>query len=167
MRRKPDPLRSFTHMPPQRVKPPKLAPGATLGVVAPASPVYNRGDIARATAALERLGFKLKLGPHVRDRHGYLAGSDADRADDFMRVWCDPEVDGVLCLRGGYGCARIVDRLDYDAIASRPKAFIGYSDITALHLAIGQRANLVTFYGPMISTFAQPAESLSTYTVQA
>jgi muramoyltetrapeptide carboxypeptidase len=124
--------------------------------VAPASPLYNRGDIARATLALEQLGFKLKFGDHIRDQRGYLAGADDARADDFMRIWCDPEVDGIICLRGGYGSPRIVDRLDYQAIAERPKVFAGYSDITALHLAIGRRANLVTFYGPMILTFAQP-----------
>jgi muramoyltetrapeptide carboxypeptidase len=136
-----------------------------LGVVAPASPAYNRGDIARAAARLEALGLglSLKLGEHVRDRHGYLAGTDQDRADDFMRVWCDPDVDGVMCLRGGYGCARIVDRLDYAELASKPKPFIGFSDITALHLALGRRAGLVTFYGPMLVTLANPG--LSAYTL--
>jgi muramoyltetrapeptide carboxypeptidase len=130
-----------------------------LGVVAPASPLYNRGDIARAAAVLKTLGLSLKLGEHVRDRHGYLAGTDQARADDFMRVWCDPEVEAVLCLRGGYGCARMVDRLDYAELASRPKPFIGFSDITALHLALGRRAGLVTFYGPMIISLARPRVS--------
>jgi muramoyltetrapeptide carboxypeptidase len=134
-------------------------------VVAPASPLYNRGDIARAAAVLGRLGFSLKLGEHVRDRHGYLAGDDQARADDFMRVWCDPDVDGVLCLRGGYGCARMLDRLDYAELAARPKPFIGFSDITALHLALGHRASLVTFYGPMIISLARPR--VSDYTVDA
>jgi muramoyltetrapeptide carboxypeptidase len=129
-------------------------------VVAPASPLYNRGDIARATAALVRLGFRVKLGDHISDQRGYLAGDDETRAADFMRVWCDPEVDGVICLRGGYGSPRIVDLLDYERIAAHPKVFVGYSDITALHLAIGQRANLVTFYGPMMLTFARPASEL-------
>jgi muramoyltetrapeptide carboxypeptidase len=150
----------------QRQKPPILRPGAVLGVVAPASPIYNRGDIARAAAALERLGLKLKLGQHVLDRRGYLAGDDAVRAQDFLCVWCDPEVDGVICLRGGYGSPRIVDRLDYDEIARRPKVFVGYSDITSLHLALGQRSNLVTFYGPMLFNFAGPAARLG-YTSQA
>ena len=133
-----------------------------LGVVAPASPLYNRGDVDRAALVLEGLGFRLKLGRHARDRHGYLAGTDGERAEDFMHTWGDPEVDGVLCVRGGYGSARIVDRLDYAAIAAHPKAFIGFSDITALHLAIGRRAGLVTFYGPMIITLAKPR--LSAYT---
>jgi muramoyltetrapeptide carboxypeptidase len=144
------------------IKPPALGPGATLGVVAPASPLYNRGDILRATAVLEGLGFQLELGPHIRDRHGYLAGDDAARAADLLSVWCDPAVDGVICLRGGYGSARIVDHLDMQALAARPKVFVGFSDITTLHLALGQRANLVTFYGPMLSTFASP--KLSDYT---
>ena len=146
-------------------KPRALSPGSVLGVVAPASPAYNRGDVARAAAVLDKLGLRLRLGEHVGDRHGYLAGSDQNRADDFMRVWCDPEVDGVKCLRGGYGCARIVDRLDYAELASRPKPFIGFSDITALHLALGRRAGLVTFYGPMIISLAKPG--LSAYTLDA
>jgi muramoyltetrapeptide carboxypeptidase len=150
-------------VPSNRIKPARLKPGSSvLGVVAPASPVYNRSDIARAAATMQRVGLKLKLGKHVRDRHGYLAGEDAARAEDFMNVWCDPEVDGVICLRGGYGSARIVDQLDYARIAAQPKVFVGFSDITTLHLALGQRANLVTFYGPMLSTFARP--DLSTVT---
>lgn len=147
-----------------RVRPPRLTPGGTWGVVAPASPLYNRSDVARASALLNNMGFRVKLGAGVRRQHGYLAGDDAERAADFMRVWCDPEVDGVLCLRGGYGSARIVERLDYAAIAAHPKPFVGFSDVTALHLAIGQRANLVTFYGPMVSTFARP--DVSPYTTE-
>ncbi len=154
----------MTLEPSRLTRPPRLASGATLGVVAPASPIYNRGDIGRAGAVLERLGLRLKLGAHVRDRHGYLAGTDEARAEDFMRVWLDPEVDGVLCLRGGYGCARIVDRLDYDAIRAHPKPFVGFSDITTLHLAINQRAGLGTFYGPMIVSLAKPG--VSAYTLE-
>ena len=135
-----------------------------LGIVAPASPLYNRSDIGRARANLHRLGFEIKLGRHVLEQRGYLAGDDAARADDFMRVWSDPEVDGVLCLRGGYGCARIVERLDYERIAARPRVFVGYSDVTALHLAIGRRANLVTFYGPMLRSFVMPPGSEPSYT---
>ena len=157
----------------RRTTPPRLQPGAVLGVVAPASPAYNRSDLPRAAATLERVGLRLKTdaGRHIRDRHGYLAGTDQARADDFMHVWCDPEVDGVLCLRGGYGSARIAERLDYGRLAAQPKVFVGFSDITTLHLAIGRRANLVTFYGPMASTFAKPTGSgdghLSDYTLQA
>lgn len=151
---------------PARQKPPVLRPGATLGIVAPASPNFNRGDIKRAEAVLRGHGFSLSLGEHVLDRRGYLAGTDADRAADFMRVWCDPNVDGVLCLRGGYGSPRMVDRLDYERIAAQPKVFVGFSDITMLHLAIGQRANLVTFYGPNLMTFAR-APASATYAQDA
>jgi muramoyltetrapeptide carboxypeptidase len=126
--------------------------------------LYNRSDLSRARANLRRLGFEIKLGRHVLEQHGYLAGDDAARAEDFLRVWCDPEVDGVLCLRGGYGCARIVERLDYEQIAAHPKVFVGYSDVTALHLAIGRRANLVTFYGPMLRSFVRPPGSEPSYT---
>jgi muramoyltetrapeptide carboxypeptidase len=138
-----------------------------LGVVAPASPLANRSDVNRARVNLSRLGFALKLGEHVLDQRGYLAGEDAARADDFMRIWCDPDVDAVLCLRGGYGSPRIVDRLDFARIAAQPKVFIGYSDITSLHLAIGRRANLVTFYGPMLRHFVARRSDERTYTERA
>jgi muramoyltetrapeptide carboxypeptidase len=141
-----------------------LQPGATIGVVAPASPLYNRGDLARASAVLQRLGFRVKPGEHVHQRHGYLAGLDQARADDFMHIWCDPDVHAVLCVRGGYGSARMLDKLDYAQLARHPKPFVGFSDITALHLALERRANLVTFYGPMIISLARP--KVSSYTVE-
>lgn len=146
-----EPMRASTG----RVLPRRLRPGATLGVVAPSSPLYDRSDVARATAVLATLGFRVKEGAHTRDRHGYLAGRDDARARDFMDVWLDPAVDGVICLRGGYGSARLVDRLDWDAIRSRPKVFVGFSDITALHAAFARRAGLVTFYGPMMVSLAR------------
>lgn len=102
--------------------------------------------------ALQKLGFKVKLAPNVRKRRGFLAGSDRDRASDLMRMFEDRKVDAILCVRGGYGTARLLPLLDYNLIRANPKIFVGYSDITSLHCAFLTKANLVTFHGPMINS---------------
>ncbi|MEU8574338.1 S66 peptidase family protein [Streptomyces asoensis] len=134
------------------VRPSRLAPGARVAVVAPSGPVAEE----RLQAGLDLLrGWDLDpvVAPHVLDRHGrlpYLAGTDADRAADLQRAWCDPRVDAVLCARGGYGAQRVVDLLDWDAMrAAGPKVFIGFSDATTLHEAFAVRLGLVTLYGPV------------------
>ncbi|MGV9564531.1 S66 peptidase family protein [Streptomyces sp. NPDC003480] len=136
------------------VRPPRLAPGARVAVVAPSGPVVEE----RLAAGLDLLrGWELDpvVGPHVLDRHPgfpYLAGTDADRAADFQAAWCHPDVAAVLCARGGYGAQRMVDLLDWDALrAAGPKALVGFSDITALHEAFAVRLGLVTLHGPMVS----------------
>lgn len=133
-------------------RPPRLAPGARVAVVAPSGPVPED----RLEAGLDVLrGWDLEpvVAPHVRDRHAefdYLAGTDADRAADLQNAWCDPAVDAVLCARGGYGAQRMVDLLDWDAMrAAGPKVFVGFSDITTLHEAFATRLGLVTLHGPM------------------
>ncbi|MER6183427.1 LD-carboxypeptidase [Streptomyces sp. NPDC001652] len=134
------------------VRPSRLAPGARVAVVAPSGPVPEE----RLQAGLDILrGWDLDpvVGPHVLERHGdldYLAGTDADRAADLQRAWCDPSVDAVLCARGGYGVQRMADLLDWEAMrAAGPKVFVGFSDITALHEAFATRLGLVTLHGPM------------------
>ncbi|MEU6844977.1 LD-carboxypeptidase [Streptomyces sp. NPDC046716] len=136
------------------VRPPRLAPGARVAVVAPSGPVPED----RLQAGLDLLrGWDLEpvVAPHVLDTHDrfdYLAGTDADRAADLQAAWCDPEVDAVLCARGGYGAQRMVDLLDWTAMrAARPKAFVGYSDITALHEAFAVRLGVSTLHGPMVA----------------
>ncbi|MFH0515750.1 LD-carboxypeptidase [Streptomyces sp. M41] len=132
-------------------RPPRLAPGARVAVVAPSGPVSEE----RLQAGLDVLrGWDLDPvpAPHVCARHrdlGHLAGTDADRAADLQRAWCDPSVDAVLCARGGYGAQRMVDLLDWAAMrAAGPKVFVGFSDITALHQAFATRLGLVTLHGP-------------------
>ncbi|MFD8573239.1 LD-carboxypeptidase [Streptomyces sp. NPDC059639] len=132
----------------------RLAPGARVAVVAPSGPVPEE----RLKAGLDILrgwGLEPIVAPHVLDAHDrfdYLAGSDADRAADLQRAWCDPEVDAVLCARGGYGAQRMVDLLDWTAMrAARPKVFVGYSDITALHEAFAVRLGVSTLHGPMVA----------------
>ncbi|MFJ8928790.1 LD-carboxypeptidase [Streptomyces sp. NPDC102364] len=136
-------------------RPERLAPGARVAVVAPSGPVPEEA----LQAGLDILrGWDLEpvVSPHVLDAHeefDYLAGTDADRAADLQRAWCDPDVDAVLCARGGYGAQRMVDLLDWDAMrAAPPKVFVGYSDITALHEAFAVRLGVSTLHGPMVAT---------------
>lgn len=134
-----------------RRKPRRLRPGATLGVIAPAGP-GSPEQAAAGLAWLEQAGFRIKQGATVSQELGYLAGPDALRAADLNAMFADPAVDGIICLRGGYGTMRLLELLDYDLIRQNPKVFVGYSDITALHTSIGQRAGLVTFHGPMVAS---------------
>ncbi|MEU9547967.1 LD-carboxypeptidase [Streptomyces werraensis] len=133
-------------------RPPRLAPGARVAVVAPSGPVFEE-RLAAGLDVLRGWGLDPVAAPHVLDRHrefGYLAAGDADRAADLQNAWCDPAVDAVICARGGYGAQRMVDALDWEAMrAAGPKAFVGFSDITTLHEAFAVRLGLVTLHGPM------------------
>lgn len=135
-------------------RPVRLRAGSRVAVVAPAGPVPP-DLLTRGVAVLESWGLRVEVGKHVLDRHPtlpYLAGRDADRAADLERAWCDPGIDAVICARGGYGCLRMVDLLDWPAMAAAgPCVFVGSSDITALHQAIGARLGVVTLFGPVIA----------------
>lgn len=131
------------------VRPPRLRPGDTVGLINPAGATWNPVDIDIVRETFEALELGVKVGQHVLDRHGYLAGRDEDRAADVNRMFADPDVKGLVCIRGGWGCARILPRIDFDQIRRTPKVLLGYSDITALHTAIHARTGLVTFHGPV------------------
>jgi muramoyltetrapeptide carboxypeptidase len=118
-------------------------------MVAPSAATNDPERIRFAIDTVESLGFKVKPAAHLFDREGYLAGSDAARADDLNAMFADDGVDAIWCVRGGYGASRILPALDYALIQRKPKALIGYSDITALHMAIHRHAGLVTFHGPV------------------
>jgi muramoyltetrapeptide carboxypeptidase len=124
-----------------------LPPGGTIGVAAPASPYDARSEIDRGVAWWEAQGFRVKLGPSVHARDDYVAGDARTRAADLNALFSDPEVDVVQAFQGGYGSAQTIPYLDFDAIAANPKPFIGYSDITALHVALLRRSGLATLYG--------------------
>jgi muramoyltetrapeptide carboxypeptidase len=133
------------------LRPPRLAPGARVAVVAPSGPVPEE----RLQAGLDVLrGWDLDpvVAPHALGRHrqlDYLAGTDSQRAADLQNAWCDPAVVAVLCARGGYGAQRMADLLDWEAMrAAGPKVFAGFSDITVLHQAFATRLGLATLYGP-------------------
>lgn len=118
-------------------------------MVAPSAAPNEPERIRFALDTLESLGFKVKPGAHLFDRDGYLAGADTARAADINAMFADDGVDAIWCVRGGYGASRILPALDYALIGQHPKALIGYSDITALHMAIHRHVGLVTFHGPV------------------
>ena len=134
------------------IKPERLNPGDTIGLVAPASAPTDPGAIDYGAGIIQELGFKVKLGRNVRNRHGFLAGTDRERAADLMGMFADPKVKAILCVRGGYGVSRLLSLLDYNLLRANPKIFVGYSDITALHFALLKKANLVCFHGPMLNS---------------
>ena len=133
--------------PREAIWPPRLKPGDTVMFVAPAGPP-NRDEVMRAKSRIEERGYRVKMRDDIFAVEGYLAGTDERRAEEMMEAFADPEVKGVLCVRGGYGVMRILDRLDYDKIRANPKVVLGFSDITALHAALNRKAGLVAFHGP-------------------
>lgn len=125
-----------------------LRPGDIIGIVAPSGrPDPDR--LQQGIARLESWGFRVKVGEAVGSGWGYYAGTDAERAADLNALWANPTVAGIFCARGGFGAMRLLDLIDWDLVRARPKFFCGFSDITALHIAMERKANLVTFHGPM------------------
>jgi muramoyltetrapeptide carboxypeptidase len=133
--------------------PERLRSGDTVALIAPASAPEDARAIDRSVALLEAKGFRVKLGRNARKRLGYLAGTDRERAGDLMTAFADRHVKGIFCLRGGYGTARLLPLLDYRVIGANPKVFVGFSDITSLHCAFVEKANLLTFHGPMVASY--------------
>lgn len=131
-----------------RLKPKRLQHNSVVGIVSPASANFVREDLDIVVDALQGLGLVPRLAPHVLDRYGYLAGKDQDRAADINQFFADPEIAAIVPIRGGWGCSRILPYLDYPNIRLHPKIIIGFSDITALILAINARTRMVTFHGP-------------------
>jgi muramoyltetrapeptide carboxypeptidase len=134
---------------PAVIRPKRLVAGDTVALVSPASATFNSIDLQIARESLEALGFKVRPGEHMMERHGYLAGDDKARAEDINRAFADRSVAAVHAIRGGWGSARLLPHLDFDTIRRNPKVLIGYSDITALLLSIHAKTGLVTFHGPI------------------
>jgi muramoyltetrapeptide carboxypeptidase len=130
------------------LKPSRLQKGDTIGLISPANQIKAE-EVEPVVDFLKDKGFKVKLGEHIFDQYGYLAGKDEARAEDVNQMFADESVQGILTLRGGWGCNRILPLLDYQLIRRHPKIIIGYSDITSLLLAISSRTGLVTFHGPV------------------
>ncbi|MHA4989179.1 S66 peptidase family protein [Cetobacterium somerae] len=132
----------------------RLKVGDTIGLVAPASSV-NKDKLKSAIENLEKLGFKVKVGKSVENTWHSFAGTDEERVADINAFFQDKNVDAIMCVRGGYGGIRMLSLLDYEVIKNNPKPFIGYSDVTSLHMAFFKRCNLKTFHGPMaVSNFS-------------
>ncbi len=144
-------------------KPRALRPGDRLGLAAPSGGLKDPAQADRAAEALHRLGFEVEIAEGCRHGYGYLAGSDERRAADLNAFFADDAIAGIVCLKGGYGTPRILDAIDYGLVARRPKVFVGYSDITAIHLALHRRCSLATFHGPMgVSDVLLEGEEYST-----
>lgn len=133
------------------ILPPRLKPGDCVAMVAPASPPAGRRLLLEGKRRLEQLGLEASVGRHVMVEYGYLAGSDRERVEDLEAAFRDPRVKGIVCARGGYGVSRLLAQFDPDLARRHPKALVGFSDITVLHLAL-QKARVVSFWGPMPCT---------------
>ncbi|MGF7216298.1 muramoyltetrapeptide carboxypeptidase [Spirosoma lacussanchae] len=143
------PFATYDQKPLATVKPARLKPGDTVGLVCPAAPAYSREEVQVTQESLVAMGLKTRLAPHFYDRYGYLAGRDADRAADVNAMFADPDIQMVMAMHGGWGCARLLPLLDYELIRRNPKLLIGYSDITALLLGIHTKTGLATIHGPV------------------
>lgn len=138
----------------QGLRPPRLRKGDTIGLAAPAGPI--REEVLRQGIQLLRdAGLKVKFAADLDRRQDYLAGSDQRRLEELHQLWADDEVKAILAVRGGYGCARLLPQLDFDLIAAKPKALVGFSDLTILLNVIHARTGLITFHGPMLSTLVR------------
>lgn len=132
--------------------PKSIKPGDTIGVICPSSPV-SKERAEKVKEKLESMGYKVKYGESVySSEHGYLAGNSELRANDINKMFADQQIHGIICMRGGNGSCRIMGMLDAQIVKNNPKVFVGYSDITSLHVFFNQEANLVTFHGPMASS---------------
>lgn len=138
------------------VRPPRLAPGARVALIAPAGPLLERDDLTRAQELVRALGWEPVLSTHSGGHFGYLSGTDQERLADLNAALADPRIDGIWCLRGGYGMTRILSGVDFAAARRRPKVVLGYSDITALLVPLYVETGLVTFHGPIAKTEMGP-----------
>jgi muramoyltetrapeptide carboxypeptidase len=130
------------------IKPSRLRPGDTVGILSPAGATFHQDQIDLVVDAVKGLGFVPKLAPHATERYGYLAGPDEVRAADVNALFADPSIAALMPIHGGWGSARILPYLDYDTIRANPKVLVGFSDITALLLGIHSQTGLITFHGP-------------------
>ncbi|MBA3890067.1 MAG: LD-carboxypeptidase [Gemmatimonadaceae bacterium] len=129
--------------------PPRLAAGARVALIAPAGPLAGDDDLDRAVEQSRALGWEPLIGDHAAGRHTYFSGDDAQRLHDLNAAIAHDAIDGIWCLRGGYGVMRLLDGIDYDMLRRHPKPLIGYSDVTAIHAAVSARCGLVSYHGPM------------------
>ena len=139
------------------IRPARLNPGDTIGLVAPAG-AFDREVFKQGLNTLKTMGFHTRVPDEIFDKTGYLAGSDAQRAELVNLLFKDPDVKAIVCARGGFGCLRMLPLVDFDIIRTHPKIFVGFSDVTALLTAITFQSGLVTFHGPMVTTLATASE---------
>lgn len=140
-----------TAFPPQtaKLKPQALKPGDTIAISSPAGAVWDATQIETFSTILKGFGFKVVLGKTLNEKYGYFAGTDELRANELNALFADKNIKGIFCMKGGWGCARLLDKLDFELIKRNPKVLIGFSDITTLLVAITAKTGLITFHGPV------------------
>lgn len=131
------------------IKPKKLKYGDTIGILATAGEVENKENVLRAKKFFENLGYKVVLSENVFDEFRYLSGTDEKKIEEMHEFFSNPEINAIICMRGGYGAIRLIKKMDYDLIRSNPKIFCGYSDISALSIMMLKKSNLMTYWGPL------------------
>ena len=134
------------------IKPKRLNPGSTIGIISPSYWIDNH-ILEEASKIFSDRNYKLVFGKTIHSKKGPFAGSAKIRAEDIHTMFLDPSIDAIVCARGGYGANKVIPLLDYELIKNHPKIFIGYSDITAYLISITQRTKLITFHGPMLTTY--------------
>ena len=148
--------RLVEQLPDGLIKPPVLHAGDTVGIISPSTQVTDPDKQQLAEQTLRYFGLKAKWAPHVRSHHAQGVATVAERVEDLHAMFADKSVNAVMCIRGGYAAGQLLADIDYSLIRSNPKIFVGYSDITALHLAIHRHAGLVTFHGPVLLSSFTP-----------
>ncbi len=138
--------------------PRSLQKGDTLGIIAPAGQLQDRARFTKGVAILEQMGFQVKFPETLWPGHHYLADSDHNRAEEFNRSIRDDDVNGLICLRGGYGCLRMLDKIDLAAVGRRPKIVAGFSDITILQNFLHAQTGLVSLHGPVVTSLGGTTE---------
>ena len=136
------------------IQPLRLRVGDAIAVVAPAGPIKQREALEQGIASLKKMGFRVPDNERIFESSRYLAGNDSDRADELMRAFENPSVQAIIAVRGGYGCSRLIPLLDEKRLRSHPKIFMGFSDLTTLHLFFRRRFGWITFHGPMAASSA-------------
>ncbi len=134
--------------------PAPLKAGAVIGIIAPAGQIRDQKGFDTGIRLLAEMGFEPRFPRELWPGSGYLADTDANRAEEFNRMWADPEVAALLALRGGYGCLRMAMMIDLTQVRNQPKFLIGFSDITVLHNHLCQQTGLISLHGPTLSTLA-------------
>lgn len=129
--------------------PPKLKKGDLIGIISPSSPIADPSRIEKGVRYLESLGYRVLVGENVGKTNGYLAGTDEQRVADLHAMFSDLRVKAIICVRGGYGTPRLLSLFNYKLASRNPKILVGFSDVTALQLALWKKCRLITFHGPM------------------
>jgi len=145
----------------ESVRPPRLKPGDTIGIAAPAGP-FDSEKFMKGKTVLESMGFQTFFDEGIFQKHGFLAGTDIQRANQVNRLFADPIVQAIFCARGGYGSMRILPLINFKIIQKNPKIFFGFSDISALLSVLYDQCGLVTFHGPVVTTLANATEKTLT-----